>query len=368
MRNSTELVLFHVYWEHVCFCFCFCSDSSLIWGSHRNIEKTCEDFLAYNHKIRLHSSRMRTARVLTVSPSMLCARGWGCLLLGGVCSWGGRVCLLLGGGVSALGGVCSWGLSALGGCLFLGGVCSEGCVSQHALRQTLPVNRMTDTCKNITLPQLRCGRYWLYTYSLQEQPHIKKLLFHHKNNLLSKKHYDFITRATSYQKKIIISLQEQPPIKKIIISLQEQPPIKELLFHYKSNLLSKNYYFITRATSYQKIIISLQEQPPIKKIIISLQEQPPIKKLLFHYKSNLLSKKLLFHYNNNLLSKKLLFHYKSNLLSKKFIISLQEQPPIKKKLLFHYKNNLLSKKNFLFHYKNNLVSKKLLWGHPRKEK
>ena len=26
-------------------------------------------------------------------------------------------------------------------------------VSQHALRQTPPVNRMTDRCKNITLPQ-----------------------------------------------------------------------------------------------------------------------------------------------------------------------------------------------------------------------
>ena len=45
------------------------------------------------------------------------------------------------GGVSGPGGVCS------GRCLLQGGV-----VSQHALRQTpLPVNRMTDRCKNITL-------------------------------------------------------------------------------------------------------------------------------------------------------------------------------------------------------------------------
>ena len=44
-----------------------------------------------------------------------------------------------GGGVSAPGGVCSRGGSAPGG------------VSQHALRQTPPVNRMTDRCKNITL-------------------------------------------------------------------------------------------------------------------------------------------------------------------------------------------------------------------------
>ena len=77
-------------------------------------------------------------------------------------------CLLR--GVSALAGVSSGGVSALGVCLLwagvcFGGVCSRGCllqggvcswggvVSQHALRQTppSPVNRMTDRCKNITL-------------------------------------------------------------------------------------------------------------------------------------------------------------------------------------------------------------------------
>ena len=88
----------------------------------------------------------------------------GCLLPGGsaprrgVCSQEG---CLLPGGVSALGGVCSWGVSAPGGCLLLGGVCSQGgvcswgVVSQHALRQAPtpppPVNRITDTSKNITL-------------------------------------------------------------------------------------------------------------------------------------------------------------------------------------------------------------------------
>ena len=65
---------------------------------------------------RLHSSRMRTARSLTVSPSMHCT--------GGFCSWGG---------VSAPGGV----------------------VSQHALRQTPPLwtEFLTHTSENITLPQ-----------------------------------------------------------------------------------------------------------------------------------------------------------------------------------------------------------------------
>ena len=50
-----------------------------------------------------------------------------------------------GGGVSAPGGV-----SGLGGLLPGSGVWLGG-VSQHALRQTPPVNRMTDRCKNITL-------------------------------------------------------------------------------------------------------------------------------------------------------------------------------------------------------------------------
>ena len=73
---------------------------------------------------RLHSSRMRTARALTVSPSMLCTWGvsapgevsapqWGCLLWRGVCFWGVYL---------VPGGVWSGGLSAPGGCLLLGGV------------------------------------------------------------------------------------------------------------------------------------------------------------------------------------------------------------------------------------------------------
>ena len=46
-----------------------------------------------------------------------------------------------------LGGCLVWGVPGLGGCL-VGGV-----VSQHALRQTPSVNRMTNRCKNNTLPQ-----------------------------------------------------------------------------------------------------------------------------------------------------------------------------------------------------------------------
>ena len=92
--------------------------------------------------------------------------GGGGLPRGGVCPGGclpgagGGVCPggFLPRGVSAWvvsqesvcpGGVSAWGVS------HSGGVCLRGVVSEHALRQTPPVNRMTDRCKNITFPQLR---------------------------------------------------------------------------------------------------------------------------------------------------------------------------------------------------------------------
>ena len=104
--------------------------------------------------LRLHSSRMRTARALTVSPSMLCGEGG--LLPGGVSASRGS-CLLLGGGVCSRGclpsgegcllrGVCSWG-----------GLLRGGVASQHALRQTPPCGQ-TDTCKNITFANYVCWR------------------------------------------------------------------------------------------------------------------------------------------------------------------------------------------------------------------
>ena len=70
----------------------------------------------------LHSSRMHTARLLTVTPSMHCAGGSPCQ--------GGLPCrgiALPGGGIP---------------------VCTEADPT---------VNRITDACENITLPQLRCG-------------------------------------------------------------------------------------------------------------------------------------------------------------------------------------------------------------------
>ena len=72
---------------------------------------------------------------------------------------GGGVCLPRGGvcwGVSVQGGVCPGGVSA-GGCLSrwgvsaqVGGVCPGGVSDTHT-----PVNRITDACESITLPQLR---------------------------------------------------------------------------------------------------------------------------------------------------------------------------------------------------------------------
>ena len=130
-------------------------------GSTRN------RFMLIKIKItRMHSSRMRTGRPLAIF--------WGvCLVLGGVpgpggvrglggCTWSRGVYLVLVGGVPGLGGVylfLSWGVFAPSGCVPGPGGCTwswgvsalGGCVSQHALRQKPPVNRMTDVCKNITL-------------------------------------------------------------------------------------------------------------------------------------------------------------------------------------------------------------------------
>ena len=82
---------------------------------------------------RMHSSRMRTGRSLTACCS---------LLPGGVLPGLGGVCLVPGGFSRPGGG----GLPGRGGSAWSGGM-----VSQHALRQTPPVNRMTNRLKNITL-------------------------------------------------------------------------------------------------------------------------------------------------------------------------------------------------------------------------
>ena len=118
--------------------------------------------------IRMHSSRMRTARAFTVCRNLL-PRGCTCLVPGG--TWSGRgTCLVLGGGCTCLvWGVylpCPRGCTWSGGCtcLVLGGTClvpGGGGVGVPAWSRGVylvrylppPVDRMTHAYENITLPQ-----------------------------------------------------------------------------------------------------------------------------------------------------------------------------------------------------------------------
>ena len=93
--------------------------------------------------------------------------------LGGVpgpggCTWSQGVYLVPGGLPGPRGVYLVWGVYLVrgggvpgpGGCTWSRGVPGPGCVcSRSGGCQVLPpVNRMKDACKNITLPQLRCGR------------------------------------------------------------------------------------------------------------------------------------------------------------------------------------------------------------------
>ena len=132
---------------------------------------------------RMHSSRMRTNRSLTVCCSLLPWGGGvpgqgclvrGCLVQGGVCLGGvwsrgvsglGGVCS---GGCLLQGGVCSRGMPGLGGLVLGGpglggsaprGVCSQGVgIPACTEADTPPSCGQTHACENITLAQLRCSR------------------------------------------------------------------------------------------------------------------------------------------------------------------------------------------------------------------
>ena len=116
---------------------------------------------------RMHSSRMRTALALTIC----CLPGGG----GGVCTWSRGGGTWSGGVpgpgrcVPGPGGVCTWsqgGVPGPGGCtwswggvyLVWGGTWSQGSVylvpgGVYLVNLVCSVNRMTNWCKNITLPQ-----------------------------------------------------------------------------------------------------------------------------------------------------------------------------------------------------------------------
>ena len=102
--------------------YCFCYIARVPYN-YTNFIKAHSHSPTANPKTRMHSSRMRTGRSLTVCWNLLL--GGGVSALGGVCS---RGCLLR--GVSAWGGVCSGGCLLLGvsalGVSALGGVCSRG--------------------------------------------------------------------------------------------------------------------------------------------------------------------------------------------------------------------------------------------------
>ena len=113
----------------------------------------------YLFQTRMHSSRMRTARLLPYLPA--CTALGGCTYDGvylprrctceGVCTCQG---VYLPGGIPARGMYLPGGVPA-SGVYLLGVYLSGGCTCQggYLPRYSPPVNRMTDRCKNITLPQ-----------------------------------------------------------------------------------------------------------------------------------------------------------------------------------------------------------------------
>ena len=120
----------------------------------------------------MHSSRMRTARLLPISPSMHCKGGGylprGVYLPGGCTYPGGCTCL---GDVPAReGGTCPGGVPTQGvylprGCTCPGGLPAQGVyltrdVYLPALEVYLPrysPRGQTDTCKNISFANFVCG-------------------------------------------------------------------------------------------------------------------------------------------------------------------------------------------------------------------
>ena len=104
---------------------------------------------------KIHNKKcIRAGCVLSTAVAIcreLCARERGCLPRGwGVCPGGGVSARV----VSARGvSVQREGVYPEGGCLPRGCLPREGVSARHP-----PMDRMTDACKNITLPQLRCGQ------------------------------------------------------------------------------------------------------------------------------------------------------------------------------------------------------------------
>ena len=118
-----------------CCCCIFCGISKLYFGLHLHEKGGGRNAVIFgiSSKTRMHSSRMRTGRSLAVCCSLLPRGGVSLpggfsLVWGGLLGPGGGFSLVPGGGVSLVPG--------------RGGGGSP---------ETPPVDRITDTCKNITL-------------------------------------------------------------------------------------------------------------------------------------------------------------------------------------------------------------------------
>ena len=129
----------------------------------------------------MHSSRMRTGRSLTVCCSLLPGRGGVCLVRGGgggsPCQVQGEVCLVQGGGFSLPGpggSPCQvWGVlparSGGGGVCLVWGVSLPGPGGACPETPPPPVNRITHTCKNITLATTSLRPVKIYRNVLKNQ-------------------------------------------------------------------------------------------------------------------------------------------------------------------------------------------------------
>ena len=108
------------------------------------------------HRLEFQSSHDKNSSVIQDSIPVTCVPP-ACQPYGG---WGGMCGGEGGGGHAWLGegGMHGWGMHDLGrACAWLGGIHGWGCMEGVCMLESCmpPMDRMTDTCKNITFPQLR---------------------------------------------------------------------------------------------------------------------------------------------------------------------------------------------------------------------
>ena len=141
---------------------------------------------------RLHSSRMRTAHALTVSPSMLCAGG---CLFWGVSAWGGSARGVSAQGVSArrclLRGVSAWG-----------GFCSGGYPSMHWGRPPLWTEWQTGAkilpCLKLRLRAVKISFFIVYEFIKVKRVNNWKLQCHSQGYPLAVNIYVLWTHLKKY--------------------------------------------------------------------------------------------------------------------------------------------------------------------------